>query len=88
MEPSYYFNGDSTGVDEFREGAIYMYAQETNIVDEYLLNLKLDYSNVADLQLKSIFEGPFTGSYSVSIRHNGTYNEGTSLPVVIFEMTI
>jgi len=88
MEPSYYLNGQSTGVPEFREGAIYMYMNETNIVDEYFLNLKLDYSEVADLELESLFEGPYSGTYSVSIRNTGTYNPTTNLPVIIFEVTV
>lgn len=88
MEPSYYLNGQSTGVPEFREGAIYMYMNETNIVDEYILNLKLDYSEVADLQLESMFEGPYSGTYSVSIRHTGEYDPETNLPVIVFELNV
>lgn len=88
MEPSYYLNGQPTGVPEFREGPIYMYMNETNIVGEYLLNLKLDYSEVADIELESMFEGPYSGTYSVSIRHNGTYDPVTNLPDIIFEITV
>jgi len=88
MEPSYDFRGQSTGIDKFPEGPMLMYAAETNIVDEYLLNLELDYGETADIALESMFPGPFSGSYSVSIRHNGTYNPDTRLPVVIVEFTV
>ena len=88
MEPSYDFKENPTGVPEFREGSLFMYAQDTNIVDEYFLNLKLDYTGTADIHLQSQFEGPYTGSYSVAIRHNGTYNPDTQLPIVIVEFTV
>lgn len=88
MEPSYYFTNlpsgepSPTGVPEFREGALYMYARETNIVDEYVANIKLDYTDVAHLQLDSPFTGPFSGSYSLTIEHTGTYDPEDSLPII------
>jgi len=75
-----------TGVPEFREGSIYMYTNETNVVDEYYVNLKLNYKNTADIYLKSPFQGPMQGVYSLSIRHNGTFTD--NLPVVVLEVTV
>lgn len=90
MEPSYYFTANPmvddpeclgtcstkcTGIPCFREGDLYLFAQETNIVDEYIASLKLDYSESAHLQLESPFAGPFAGTYSVTIEHTGTYTD-------------
>lgn len=86
MEPSYYFTNlpsgepSPTGVPEFREGALYMYARETNIVDEYIVNIKLDYSGIARLELDSPFEGPFAGTYSLTIENTGDFGEGGTEP--------
>ncbi|MBU2638387.1 MAG: hypothetical protein KJ955_05410 [Nanoarchaeota archaeon] len=82
MEPSYFFTGTPTGVPEFREGALYIYARETNIVDEYITNLKLDYKDTAHLKLDSIFTGPFAGTYSLTIEHTGSYDPVDSLPEI------
>ncbi|MDI6737593.1 MAG: hypothetical protein QME12_03685 [Nanoarchaeota archaeon] len=89
MEPSYYFTAkpmvddprclsecrQCTSIPCFREGDLYLFAQETNIVDEYIANLKLSYNGIAQLQLDSVFTGPFAGSYSFTIKHTGTYND-------------
>lgn len=85
MEPSYYFTdkpmeddpdcAGTTGIPCFREGDLFLFAQETNIVDEYVANLKLSYNGIAHLQLESPFTGPFAGTYSVSIEHTGTYTD-------------
>ena len=80
MEPSYDFKGDITDVPEFQEGDLYLYAQDTNIVDEYIANLKLDYTNTAQIQLESPFAGPFAGTYSLTVEHTGTYED--NLPVI------
>ncbi len=87
MEPSYDFKGKPTGVSEFREGPLYMYMNESQVVDEYFLNLKLEYEDTADIELKSVFEGPFQGSYSLTIKHTGEYNPDTQLPVVDIEIS-
>lgn len=92
MEPSYYFTDKpmeedptcegivGTGIPCFREGDLYLFAQETNIVDEYIANLKLSYNGIAHLQLDSPFSGPFAGSYSFTIEHTGTYED--DLPII------
>ncbi|MDD4877920.1 MAG: hypothetical protein PHO02_02700 [Candidatus Nanoarchaeia archaeon] len=79
MEPNYDFRDISTGIPEFREGDLYMFAKETNIVGEYIAYLKLDYTGIAHLNLTSPFSGPFAGTYSVTIQHTGTY-EADNLP--------
>lgn len=94
MEPSYYFTAkpmeddsdcssscgtECTGIPCFREGDLYLFAQETNIVDEYIANLKLSYNDIAQLQLDSPFSGPFAGSYSFTIEHTGVYKDPSSL---------
>ncbi|MEK6864105.1 MAG: hypothetical protein AABX27_02340 [Nanoarchaeota archaeon] len=78
MEPSYNFKGDATDIPEFQEGDLYLYAQDTNIVDEYIASLKLDYTDIAHIQLDSPFTGPFAGTYSVTIEHTGTYNDASA----------
>jgi cbb3-type cytochrome oxidase subunit 3 len=80
MEPSYDFKGNPTDIPEFQEGDLYLYAQDTNIVDEYIASLKLDYTGIAHLQLESPFSGPFAGTYSLTVEHTGTYED--NLPVI------
>lgn len=90
MEPSYFFTdkpeddpdceGSSGKVPCFREGDLYLFASETNIVDEYEAYLKLSYNGIAHLQLDSPFTGPFAGSYSFTIEHTGTYDAADQLP--------
>lgn len=75
MEPSYDFRDNPTGIPEFQEGDLYMYAQDTNIVDEYIASLKLDYNNTAQLQLDSPFAGPYAGTYSLTVEHAGDYKD-------------
>ncbi|HII15520.1 MAG TPA: hypothetical protein HA362_04375 [Nanoarchaeota archaeon] len=78
MEPSYDFTQtalvDPPRIPLFQEGALYLFAQDTNIVDEYVVNLLLDYSTMANIIVDSPFTGPFSGTYSLTIEHSGTYN--------------
>ncbi|MFA5887721.1 MAG: hypothetical protein WC852_03360 [Candidatus Nanoarchaeia archaeon] len=79
MEPSYDFTQtpgvDTPSIPEFQEGDLYMYAQDTNIVDEYIASLKLDYTDIAHIQLESPFAGPFAGTYSLTVEHMGEYED-------------
>lgn len=88
MEPSYDEKGASTGVPEFREGGVSIYMNDTNIVGEYMLYMRLDYKETADLDLTSQFEGPLTGAYNMAIIHKGEYHPTTYLPVVEIKVTV
>lgn len=68
-----------------REGVVVSYLEETNIVGENDLNLELNYTGIAILNLKSDYSSPFTGRYSMAIIHDGTYIN--NLPVIIIEIT-
>lgn len=59
---------------EFKEGSIIQVLEETIIVDEYIMKLKLDYSEIYSINLNSEFAPPFTGVYSLSIENRG-YDE-------------
>lgn len=65
---------------EFREGALILASQETNIDDEFLLAIKLNYADLANLTLDSQFNNPFIGTYSLLIEHTGVYNN--DIPVI------
>ena len=57
-----------------REGDVEMYLLETFVVDEYMVNLLLDYSRVnIDLQYtdKNKIKGPLVGSYLIAISNDG-----------------
>lgn len=58
---------------EMSEGAVKMQSTKTLLVDEFIMNLMLNYTNVAKLNLVSDFQNPFTGVYSLSIKNTGTY---------------
>ena len=65
---------------DFREGALVLSSQETNIEDEFLLIIKLVYSGLANITLDSQFNNPFVGTYSLLIEHTGVYNN--DVPVI------
>lgn len=60
---------------EFEEGPINILLEKTETEGEYLMNLELDYSNIAKIQLESQFNNPFKGKYGFSIEHSGTYTD-------------
>lgn len=63
----------------FKEGVLTLTLNETNIEDEYLVNIETSNGNVADLNLVSDYQNPFSGSYSLTIEHTGTYNDGVPI---------
>ena len=74
-----HYKAMESGID-FREGALILSSQETNIEDEFLLMIKLAYSSLANITLDSQFDNPFVGTYSLLIEHTGGYNN--DIPVV------
>ncbi|RME55007.1 hypothetical protein D6777_02025 [Candidatus Woesearchaeota archaeon] len=67
------------------EGAVEMRNYETFLEDEFVMNLQLNYVDIAVLQLSSEFSNPFVGVYSMSIEHTGEYQD--SKPIVKISMT-
>jgi len=57
-----------------KEGNVEMFLEETKVKDEYLINLRLDYNQKADLVLDSKYGNPFVGSYRFFIEHTGQYS--------------
>lgn len=58
-----------------KEGAVNLRNYETLVEEEFIMNLMLNYTDVANLSLKSDFQGPFTGLYSLTIYHTGDYTD-------------
>ena len=68
----------------FDEGSLNLFLNETNVEDEYLVNLELNYEKMIDLKLSSEFQNPFMGEYSMSIEHDGTYTD--SKPIIVISV--
>ncbi len=56
-----------------REGNVEMLLEETSIKDEYIINLRLNYTSDADIILDSPYGNPFAGSYRLFVEHTGQY---------------
>ncbi len=69
-----------------REGSLALAENETLIVDEYLMNVYADYDNLATLNLVSEYDNPFQGSFSVSIKNTGTFDQETGFPIIDLEI--
>ncbi len=69
-----------------KEGALALAENETNIVDEYMMNIYADYGSLAQINMVSEYSNPFQGIYSVSIRNTGTFDQTTKLPIVDIEI--
>ncbi len=69
-----------------REGALVLAQNETTIVDEYLMNVYLDYDKIAKLQLNSEYDNPFQGIYGFAIINTGQFDATTRLPIVSIEI--
>jgi len=65
-----------------KEGSLTLAENETNIVDEYLMNVYTDYDNIAMLDLDSEYENPFQGIYSFTITNTGGFDPDSGLPIV------
>lgn len=70
-----------------KEGALSLSQNETNIVDEYIMNIYTDYDRIAELVLVSEYANPFQGVYSIAIRNTGEYDATSGLPIVDIEVT-
>jgi len=55
------------------EGSVELLNFQSFLEDEFFMNIKLNYSDLAWLNLKSQFQNPFTGVYSMSIENTGSY---------------
>ncbi len=69
-----------------KEGSLSLAENETNIVNEYLMDIYLDYDSIAKLNLVSEYANPFQGVYSMAIKNTGTYDAVTKLPIVDIEI--
>jgi hypothetical protein len=75
-------------MQSFKEGTLESYLQETFIEDEYLLNMILNYQKKTKFKLDAEFLPPYTGSFSMTLTHTGTYEcpadavEGASVDCV------
>jgi|TARA_Y100000310_G_scaffold302635_1_gene340227 hypothetical protein len=68
----------------FDEGALKQFLNETITEGEYIVNLEVEYEGVAEISLISDLENPFTGTYSMTIEHNGTYI--SNKPIIVISM--
>lgn len=67
------YKSAETGID-FKEGPLILTNEETNVKDEYLLSIKLNYTNIISLELESDFQNPFKGTYSMLVEHTGQFD--------------
>lgn len=67
----------------FDEGSLIIHMDETDIVDEYKLNIEMDYKNKVTLNLTTK-NNPLSGNYKMVIEHRGTYSKG--VPDIAIEM--
>ena len=69
---------------EIEEGAVTLLLESTPIVDKYVMHVNLTYLTLVDLKLISNYQNPFSGTYSMSIRHTGNFTPGaiTDMPVI------
>ncbi|MBI4447866.1 hypothetical protein HY643_02705 [Candidatus Woesearchaeota archaeon] len=67
-----------------REGNLDFFANSTNVVGENIVHLRLDYSETANLTLDSRMQPPFSGSFTLTIKHTGAYtSEGYPTVAII-----
>lgn len=72
---------------KFQEGTMSIKMEPTPIENEYTIRLILNFTNIADIQVKSKYENPFSGSYSMLIKHTGTYEEeNKDTPIIELEI--
>ncbi len=68
------------GIDK-KEGNLIVRLEETHVEDVYEIQLKLDYNEFLDVQLKSEFGNPFAGEFSILVKNSGKFGDN-DLPVV------
>ena len=68
------------GIDK-KEGNLIVRLEETHVADVYQIQLKLDYTDFLDIQLKSDFGNPFSGEFSLLVKNSGKFGDN-DLPVV------
>ena len=59
---------------DFTEGFLNIKLLETNVEDQYELQLSLDYEDLCDLLLESTYSNPFSGDYNLLVQNTGTAN--------------
>ena len=67
------------------EGVLSLLHKTTQVKNEYLMTITLDYTDHIDLELESDYQPPFTGHYSALILHNGNFTTtslGEEIPVI------
>jgi hypothetical protein len=68
-----------------QEGVLALYLETTNVKDEFLMSIAMNYNDTIDLDLDSDYQPPYTGRYSAVIMHSGTFttnNKGEDIPVI------
>jgi len=68
------------------EGNLKVWLTETNVKENYVINLELDYFGTAVVDLSSDYDNPFRGSYSVVIENTGDYDSVTGKPKISIEV--
>jgi len=71
-----------------QEGVLTLLTQSTPIVDHYIINLNLSYASLIDLTLVSAYHNPFSGTYSLSVRHTGNFTAGPTTDMPVIELNI
>ncbi len=69
-----------------REGDVEMYLLDTFVVDEYMVNLLLDYSNKGiniEYTENNKIKGPLVGSYLIAISNDGKANEKVTVGIYV-----
>lgn len=62
------------------EGALEMYLEKSRVVGKYIISINSKYTSIYDLKLKSQYNPPYSGRYSVVVKHTGNYTQ--NLPVI------
>ena len=60
---------------DIKEGILTLHLRETKIEGRYLIVISAVYTNI-DLNLTSSFNNPFTGKFSMLVRHSGRFPNG------------
>jgi len=55
------------------EGVLDLYLEKTQVVGKNLIKASIDYGSSYDLKLSSSLKPPFSGRYSLLIKHTGNY---------------
>lgn len=55
------------------EGVLNLYLEKTSVVGKYSVQVLINYNSVYELNLTSPYKQPYSGRYSVLIKHSGNY---------------